>query len=533
VRKFGSIIAVATAVLLASGGASTALARPSQPRSAGRTKHALPVLPVNANYRTIKARIDAAAPGHATASSAMAPLAPTIGPSWQGQGASLFSPSDATGAIGPTEYVETVNATVGVYDRTGMTTSANSQETWTGDPNAAGDAEVVYSPHDARFYATMLSLNVLTTNPPYDLIFGFSKSNAPTAAPADWCFYTSDFGGKFNTILPDYPKLGQTADFMLMGVNEFSGGPSNFTYAGSNVAWVSKPAAGTIVTCPDISTFKLGVSPTLKNADHSDASTPVAANETDNSSTGYVVANEDPGAGTSTTLSLFMVRKKATTGAAKFSAPRQVTVASYAYPPSAPQVGTTDVLDTLDARLTNAVAAPDPRFKGKPQIWTQHTVAASSGGLGSEVRWYEIGQKGTIRQQGIVQRNDLYAFMGAISPDRNGTAGTFGSNMVLGFNTSSSSSIPKAQMVSKLGAAAQSGFVLVASSAASDTDFTCTAPNGPPCRWGDYSGASPDPASSATGSEGNVWLSVMLSGPTDPTGQGNPTWETWNWEATP
>ena len=41
---------------------------------------------------------------------------------------------------------------------------------------------------------------------------------------------------------------------------------------------------------------------------------------------------------------------------------------------------------------------------------------------------------------------------------------------------------------------------------------------------------SPDPASATAG---GVWLAVMLSGPTDPSGFGNPTWETWIWQATP
>ena len=37
------------------------------------------------------------------------------------------------------------------------------------------------------------------------------------------------------------------------------------------------------------------------------------------------------------------------------------------------------------------------------------------------------------------------------------------------------------------------GEIVLGTSAAADQDFSCTAPNGPPCRWGDYAGASPDP----------------------------------------
>jgi hypothetical protein len=536
VRRAVSLATFAAVVLIASsvGIAATASSAPS-PRPANRV---LPVLPVNHNYAAIKSRIDAHAPGQSAAAAAVpGPLAPTIGASFRGLGATAFSPADTRGAIGPTEYVETVNTNVAVFTRAGVQMSANAQQTWTGDPNALGDADVIYSPHDGRFYATLLSIPIdpvtLNPKPPFDLIVGFSKTNAPTASPSDWCFYTSDFNGRYGANLPDYPKLGQTADFMLMGVNVFANGPANFTYIGSDVAWVSKPPVGDIATCPGISSFKLGTQNALKNADGSLASTPVGANQTDGSGTGFVVANKDPGAGTSTVLSLYRVTRNATTGAAQFSAPKNVTVPAYAYPPSAPQPGTRDRVDTLDARLTNAVVSPDPRFRNKVEIWTQHAVAASAGGLGSEERWYEISGRGSLKQMGKAQSPDLYAFMGAISPDRNGTLGKFGSNMVLGFNTSSSTTAPQAQMVSKIGASPQSGFVLIHTSDASDTDFSCDPAHNTACRWGDYSGASPDPASSGTATSGKVWVALMLSGPTDPTGFRNPTWFTWIAETSP
>jgi len=213
-------------------------------------------------------------------------------------------------------------------------------------------------------------------------------------------------------------------------------------------------------------------------------------------------------------------------------------VTSYAYPPSAPQpCSDTGVcgltLDTLDTRLTNAIQAIDPRF-GTPVVWTQHTVAASGSGFGSEVRWYEIKlATGALLQNGIVHDPNLYCFMGAISPDRNGATHQFGRNIVLGFNTSSATNAgsPKAQMVSKKGANSQSGLVPVSASPNSDQDFTCfNSGGGPPCRWGDYSGASPDPASTT----GNVWLTVMLEGNDFMNNApGGPWWITWNWEAAP
>ena len=96
---------------------------------------------------------------------------------------------------------------------------------------------------------------------------------------------------------------------------------------------------------------------------------------------------------------------------------------------------------------------------------------------------------------------------GAISSDRvvNPSGRAFGSNMSMGFNTANLTNCPAIQDVSKVGNNAQSPFVLVKQSAGPDGDFTCA----PVCRWGDYSGASPDPAADLNGTEGNVWHSNM------------------------
>jgi len=64
--------------------------------------------------------------------------------------------------------------------------------------------------------------------------------------------------------------------------------------------------------------------------------------------------------------------------------------------------------------------------------------------------------------------------------------------------------------------------IILATSEAADEDFTCTSPHGPPCRWGDYAGATPDPSSSST-----VWGTSMLNGLL-PAVTGDPQWKTQN-----
>jgi hypothetical protein len=193
------------------------------------------------------------------------------------------------------------------------------------------------------------------------------------------------------------------------------------------------------------------------------------------------------------------------------------------------QKGGLHTLDTLDARLPHAVSAKDPSRGNALAVWTSHTVL---GGAGAEVRWYQIDVVGkNLFQSGFVSDPNLFVFNGGISPDRavNGASAAFGSNMVLGLSTSGANAYPAVQMVSKLGANPQSPMVLVKQSPGPDEGFDCFELQR--CRWGDYSGAAPDPIAPTGAPFGKVWLSNMWA-----SGEINPlraTWRTWNWGAIP
>src|SRR5207248_340135 len=73
---------------------------------------------------------------------------------------------------------------------------------------------------------------------------GASKTDSPSST-SDFCKYDVDFG--YGADLPDYPKLGDTKDFLLVGANIYAGG---FFFDRADVMWATKPAAGTITTCP-------------------------------------------------------------------------------------------------------------------------------------------------------------------------------------------------------------------------------------------------------------------------------------------
>jgi hypothetical protein len=491
---------------------------------------AVPVrVPDRSAYAAQKAAANATAARLATRASAsvpMVPLAPSLVRNWAGQRDTTGAPSDSTGAIGTTRYIELVNSKVAIYSRTSNTPTASGPLLQlTGCATSACtdsvfDVQVIWDPALKRFFYTTMDTgsgssfgNILN--------FGFSTSPTPTLSASSWCRYGFGFG----STLPDYPKLGDTKDFMLIGTNDFSGS----SYVGSTIAWVSNPPSGS--TCP--TTFKSGITNPLKNANGSPAFTPVPANQTDASSTGWAVARPvSIPSGGATFLTLFKVTKSATGSATIPTTGTSVPVSAYKVPAAAPQPGTSFRLDTLDGRLTQAVSAVDPVHRSVTALWTQHTVF---GGAGAQVRWYEINPAThSLIQHGTISSTSLYTFNGAISPDRrvNGTSKKFGGDMVIDVSQSSASALAAIKVASKIGANAISALRLVATSTAADTGFDCmtiTSPN--LCRWGDYAGASPDPAAPTTGKTGQVWGTSMLSAPGG--GASSAGWTTRNFAVKP
>jgi hypothetical protein len=426
------------------------------------------------------------------------------------------APSDSTGAVGTTRYIELVNTNFAIYNKTSNTPLATGTlNQLAGEPagNNIFDPQVIWDPTTNRFYYAMDDIASATDN---RLAIGFSKTATPNSA-ADFCHYVFDYGSFF----PDYPKLGDSRDFFFMGVNTFN---SANAFVGSDVVWISKPPAGS--ACPPASSFKAGTEIDLEAPAGNAAFTPVGVNQTDTNATGWLVAvNSNP----STRLSLFRVTRNATTGNAVVQNPgTQVAVASYSAPPNIPQQGTANQLDSLDRRLTQAVSGIDPGHANEVGIWTQHTVART-GGL-SEVRWYEIDPlTKTLLQNGKVTSASLFYFNGSISPNRAvmGATRSGGNSMVMGFNASSSAVFPRVRMVSKIGAGAQSAPVNVRTSPTFYRGFDCP-PN--PCRWGDYAASTPDPNPPAGTSR--IWSTSQyaINNPTPASASG---WGTWNWVANP
>lgn len=451
---------------------------------------------------------------------------PNVSPSFGGIYQSGVTPPDTTGAIGPDRFIETVNDKYAIYNRSGSLIKSGSLSSLVGISgflDSVSDPQMMWDPKTQRFYFSAVYYNANMSDA--GLAIGWSTTATPSSS-ADFCKYAYDTG----SVLPDYPKLGDSPDFVIYGYNKFANAGSTFT--GAEFAAVNKPPAGS--SCAPTSSFVVTNSGSLPNVNGTPVATPVPAKLVDDTSgPGYVVAAADLSqVASGNFISVYSVTTSSTpyTGGIPkpaFGVLNPISVSSYSMPASALQSGSSYRLDTLDGRLENAVAAVDPSRGGDVAIWTAQSVF---GGAGAEERWYELDPSTTaVLQHGAVTSSSLFVWNGDISPDRaftNGT-GSFGSAAAMSVSTSSSSAHPAIQFVTEAGGT-QSALQPLVKAGGPAVDFSCSSTT--PCRWGDYSGASPDPVA-GTGSTGKVWLANQynVSGGTT----SSTSWRTWLFAATP
>jgi PKD domain len=508
---------------------------------------ARPIAP--AHLRAAKARAARRLASSGTNSAAAPLLAPSRNApifnssSWQGlvaadnSASNLGTPSDSTGSIGPNHYVEFVNSVVGVYDRYTLRKIASAQ--LDGFVGASGDAvfdpQIQYDPVSGHWF--YLANDIDSSNDAF-LAFGWSKTTDPTDltnGPNGWCKLAVtddiDSGGPAppGSYFDDYPKLGHNDTTIVFGSNVFDNTtdsgpfltariwafdkPSNFSTCSASGNFVGDPAGSPLA----VGTVQVG--------------TPVPANTTDSSATDIVTAAEDPTetpVGPKSNLSLISVGNSST-----FTALGNLAVTSYDVPASVPQPGSGETLDSLDARLTQAVAHQDPDASNAEAVWTQHTVDSASGR--SVVRWHELlpasctsdpCAAATLRQQGTVSNASNFVFNGAISPT------LAGNEAVIHYDVGSSTHLVQARAQSRVTATTLGQMTdeqRLATSAHADQDFSCSFDfPSEPCRWGDYAAASPDPNNGDV-----VWGTTMLNGPAPNPFPDDPAWTTRNFALSP
>jgi hypothetical protein len=379
-------------------------------------------------------------------------------------------PPDTNGDVGPNHYVQTVNTSIGIYNKN--TGALIRQITFNDffldfgtacDNGHSGDPVVVYDRFAQRW---VISDFKVYDNGPYYECVAVSQTSDPVGG---WYYYDIRIS---TTSLNDYPKLGVWRDSYFFTFNMFS----NFgtTWGGVQV-WALEKArmlAGQSITPVYFSlNADTGYSSLLPA--HALSLPPMGAPN-------YLASVEQPGS----VLIWEFTPNWLNPGASTFTGPIELNVAPFALAASIPQPVTSNVLDSLSYRPMMQLIYR--MVNGIESLWLTHTVA--SGGVAG-MRWYEVRQPGTapvVHQQGTYQPDDHHRWMGSLSVDQDG-------NMALGYSIGSRTLYPSIRYTGRL--ADETAGLLPQGE---KTMFTGTTYQSSYTRWGDYSAMAVDPTDDCT-----------------------------------
>jgi len=129
------------------------------------------------------------------------------------------APPDTNGAVGPNHYVQTVNTSFAIFNKSGAPIygPVPINTVWSGfgggcQDNNDGDPTVVYDGIADRWVISQFSV----TTTPYLMCVAVSKTNNPTGS---YYRYSFSYG---STNFPDYPKLSVWPDAYYLTLNFFA-----------------------------------------------------------------------------------------------------------------------------------------------------------------------------------------------------------------------------------------------------------------------------------------------------------------------
>ena len=415
-------------------------------------------------------------------------------------------PPDTNGDVGPLYYIQTINATIGIYNKTtGARVSATGFNAFMSqgnfgnlcDTNNFGDPVVLYDSFEDRWvisdFAFSLDGSGNVINPPGNFqCIAVSKNGDPVTG--GWNFYSINTTGG----LGDYPKFGIWTDAIYMSANMFdyaaSGSfqnPRVFAfnkaqmYAGApTVQVVSFDAPSTDFTVlPSNARLQTGTPPTgTPNYFVSTASFLNAA-----SIYKFHVDWDHP------SLATF-------TGPTNQLEPNcwpNAAVANAATPVA------TNSLDVISLRAM--VQNQYSNISGAESLWVAHTVQrgvsatnttcnATTGGNAAP-RWYQINVTGGTVAANMVQgatwdpeaANTFFRYVPSVAVNRDG-------DMAMGYSKSNSATNPQVKYAGRLAGDTLNTFGFTEQTLIDGTGTQSGNCGGSPCtRWGDYTSMTLDP----------------------------------------
>ncbi|MDP9341121.1 MAG: IPT/TIG domain-containing protein [Actinomycetota bacterium] len=435
-------------------------------------------------------------PGGAGNPSPEAPFTPqTLGTSFTGATISDtpgFVPPDTMGAVGPTQFIVTVNGRFRSFSKsTGVADGALNvdPDVFFASVIVAGtsDPRIRYDRLSGRWFITMIDINSTDNR----ILIAVSNTSTITSA-SNFTFYDipSDSTAPTRTLtdFADYDTLGIDANALYIGINVFPAVGSLKATDGYVVRKSSVLSGGPIV----VTVFR-------------DLTTGSGGSATEGPFTPQGVDNYDPAAtegyfiGVSNKAfgRLDLRRVSNPGGTPSISSNVLITVPTTAFPLAAPQTGSSKTLDTLDDRLFAAHIR-----NGK--LWTAHNIGVNSSGTSSGTisrtasRWYELTGIPSPQTPSIVESGTI--FDGAATNPRFFTIPSVmvsgQGHAALGFTTAGKAEHPNAATVGRL---VGDPLGTVETTQLYTNSTTVYGPqSGTLQRWGDYSYTSLDPLDDMT-----------------------------------
>lgn len=393
---------------------------------------------------------------------------------------SPYYPPDCNGTAGPSHYMQTVNSTYAIYNKTGtlLAGPTNLNTMFTGLPGATyndGDPIVLYDEMADRWFMAEFSISGSNDY----MLVAVSTTNDPTGT---WYKYSFDVAET-----PDYEKFGVWPDGYYMGTNNDSG---NDIYVFERSVMLAGGAS------PKMVGFDNAWRPTtidgfmcVPPVDNDGTAAPAGSPGL------FITINDDAIGGGSDQLWIYELAVNwTTTSSSTFSRVQQINVTAFdsnfgADWTNIAQPGTTQQLDAIPQVIMNV---PQYRNFGTYQtLVCCHTVDVDNTDHAG-IRWYELRKTAStwsIRQQGTYAPDAHSRWMGSVMLNGSGKLG-------LGYSISSSSVYPGIRYTGQSAAAyaAATGTMDVAESVIQTGAQSQTAAE----RWGDYSLMSVDPSDDAT-----------------------------------
>jgi hypothetical protein len=403
-------------------------------------------------------------------------------------------PPDTVGDVGPSHYVQAVNTSIGIYNKTGGTLATTTFNTFwagasTGTPcdNAhQGDPTVVYVPAYDRFIvADFAWASGALQNGPYYECVAVSKTSNPVSG--GWWLYAIRADDAAHPWLPDYPKMGIWPDGLYMSSNMFDcldAGCSSATYkevrafAFSIADLVSGAALHSIIADTSSSRF------TLLPSNYRGSPPP-------NNTPNYFVGESQ----TAFAWEVFKFHVDYVTPTnSTFTGPTNVSQATYTgaagtVPAPAPGVA----MDTLAGRAM--MQNQYRNISGIESLWVNHTTGTASASTPTGIQWAQLNvtsqsvAAAPVQEQIFNNANDgLNRYIGSLAVDRQG-------NMAVGYSASGASVAADIRYAGRL-----SGDPLNSLPQAETSMLPGVTRNVQTgfSRWGDYSSMSVDPADDCT-----------------------------------